>query len=87
MTLGVIISDIYDTAKIKINVETLSKEAILEEIEKNYADVRKQINGRMGGTVVVYEPTFAEYYGKEVARGNILYFGIPAGHRIDLKMV
>ena len=87
MTLGVQISDIYGTAKIKIDVETLSKEAILEAIEKNYADGRKQIDGRMGGTVVVCEPTFAEYYGKEVARGNILFFGIPAGHRIDLKMV
>ena len=87
MTLGVRISDLYGTAKIQIQVETLSKEAILEAIEKNYTDIRKQIDGIMGGVVVVCEPTLTEYYGKEVARGSILFFGIPAGHRIDLKMI
>lgn len=87
MTLGVRVSDLYGTAKIQIQVETLSKEAILEAIEKNYADICKQIDGIMGGVVVVCEPTLTEYYGKEVARGNILFFGIPAGHRIDLEMI
>lgn len=87
MTLGVRVSDLYGTAKIQIQVETLSKEAILEAIEKSYSDIRKQIDGIMGGIVVVCEPTLTEYYGKEVARGNILFFGIPAGHRIDLKMI
>ena len=87
MKLGVRISDLYGTAKIQIEVATVSKDAILEAIEHSYKEIKQQIQGIMGGTVVVCEPTLTEYYGKEIARGSILFFGIPAGHRIDLNML
>ena len=86
MKLGVRVSDIYKTAHIQIDVEEPTKENILEAIEANYGEIKKQIAGVMGGAVVVCKPTLGEYYGPEVARGRILYFGIPAGHRIDLEL-
>ena len=87
MKLGLRVSDLYGTAKLQIEVEEITKEKILEAIEANYSEIRKQIDGIMGGVVVVCKPTLTEYYGPEVARGHILYFGIPAGHRIDLNML
>jgi len=87
MKLGVRVSDIYGTAKIQIDVENPTKENILEAIEANYSEIRKQIDGIMGGHIVVCKPTLTEYYGEAVATGSILYYGIPAGHRIDLNML
>ena len=86
MTLGVRISDLYGTAMIQIEVEKIDKELILNAIKDKWDEVRKQINGIMGGVVVVCLPTVTEYYGKEVARGNILYWGLTGGYRLDLEM-
>ena len=87
MKLGVRVSDIYSTAKIQIEVENITKENILEAIEANYSEIRKQIDGIMGGYITVCKPTLTEYYGDVVAKGSILYYGIPACHRIDLNML
>ena len=84
--LGVRISDIYGTAKFQIEVPEVTKENILKGIEDNYEKVVQQIDRIMGGPVVVCEPTLTEYYGKEVARGNILWWFL-GGHRIELEML
>ena len=86
MILGVRVTDIYDVAKIQIELDELTKENLLAAIEAKYDKIKEQIRGIGAGVVVVVKPDLTEYYGPEIARGTILYFGIPAGHRIDLEL-
>lgn len=83
--LGVRIGDLYGTAQFSIEVpeDNVTKESILQAIEDNYDQVRKQINCIMGGPVVVYQ--HSDYWGKEIARGNIFWWFL-GGHRIDLEL-
>ena len=80
--LTVLMSDLYGKAMTTIEVPELTKEAILACIEQNYHELRNQIQGIMGGVVVVYR----QYPGPEVARGNIVYWGLPGGHSIRLEL-
>lgn len=86
--LGVRIGDLYGTAQFSIEVpeNNVTKETILQAIEDNYDKVVKQIDRIGGGPVVVCEPSsWSEYWGKEVARGNIFWWFL-GGHRIDLEL-
>ena len=86
--LGVRIGDLYGTAQFSIEVpeDNLTKESILQAIEDNYDQVRKQLNCIMGGPVVVCQPSqYSDYWGKEIARGNIFWWFL-GGHRIDLEL-
>lgn len=85
MKLGVRISDLYGEAKFPIDIpeDNVTKEAILKAIEDNFDKVHEQIQCIFGGYVVVCKPSYlGEYWGREVARGGILYF-IFGGHRIS----
>ena len=86
--LGVRINDLYGTAQFPIEVpeDNISKETILQAIEDNYDQVTKQIQRIMGGVVVVTEPSsWSDYWGKEVARGHILWWFM-GGHSIELEL-